>query len=827
MGFLVKCPQCGIALDADEKYIGARVVCDECDFHFILQKNDKEKFTPEDGLNQDSSIYVENVEEYKPECDTIVDFKEFSFEYPPAKLTFAKPVTLIISGKTIEVNSWNDVLVICFDYALAHKNADVLRTFLDRESNFFSKRIILSTSAANLRRPRELSKKVFVETNFSASHIIQIVCGLIKFCGFPLEEFSIRYIPQKINVSVSNQLQNKSTSCKTNEVIKHEIVVSSPIEIFQFYPNVIQALKNQNILLVKDLMMIPESRFLCVDNFEDNKAKAMHILINALKHYFQKSTTGLIPLDLLPLAPTLSPLGKKNWLELSKNYKQVCGKQRSSFQAFDMGELKTIICRDFNSGLIFSAGTIKLLEYKLGRKCSKAEQRELKSAMFRRSDNVYLFPQMVSDEKTIADIIARIKEYFSTYECFSLSILYDEFEHSLHNLINPDSDFRLFLLKTILPHLPDSGKIFGRLQRQICISGNMSEEKIIKILSERIRKILQGYGDAMFIEELCSKLPYLNSSILEMILQEHIADAIEIRVDDLSYWKLIEFFCLPDDFSEYLELTIRAMEEMQAAPSLQTLSEAMDNKYGDGFREIYAIDDDAVFKQVIEVSMKNSEYSWNRNVFVKQNSGHKLNIADEFLQTQQGIFHESEFFDYASKHRGLKNTGMLILTFLRNKCIRLNQTHWISLKDFDNLSNFSVGMATLIAHELELLRGSNAFLSLGTLPEAFLSSLPVLNINKQVFYWNHYLLASIVTHRISKVQVINDDPSPYTVTAMIIPQHVKYQGDVVDLVFQDLRKNHYSFSSADDVFEYLRTHQIRVVKTKKLFARIRAFWGIE
>ena len=514
----------------------------------------------------------------------------------------------------------------------------------------------------------------------------------------------------------------------------------------------------------------------------------------------------------------------KPLIEVSETDKQVPETRITSIQTVDIEALKALICRDFSNGFVFNAGTIKLLENKLGRDCSETEQRELKRIMFKRSDDVYLLPEMVAEDDTIADMTARIREYFAEYGYFSLSILFEEFGYVLKNLTNPDSDFRLFLLKTILP---DDGKIFGRLQRQICIPGNISEEEVTQTLAERIREMLQGYGDAVCIDDLDNELPYLNKSALEMILQEHIADAIEIKVDGLSYWKLVEFFCLPDDFAEYLQLTVSSMEEAQTAPSLQTLSEAMEQQYGEGFREIYAVDDDDVFKQIIKVCIADDQYSWNRNVFAKQNAGQELNVADEFLQTQQGIFHESEFFDYASTHRGLTNTGMLILTFLRNKCIRLDQTHWISLKDFDNFSNFSTDMAEAIARELDLLRGSKAFLPLGTLTEAFLSNLPVFTINEQVFYWNHYLLASVAAHKISEVQVINDEPSPYTVTAMIIPQQVKIQGDVIDYIFQDLRKTHCIFSSANDVFEYLRTHQVRMVKTKKLFARIRDFWGVE
>lgn len=685
MAFFIKCPQCGITLEADEKYIGVMASCAECDFHFTLQKNSGEPTTR-------------------------VELLEFDFTNPPPKLTYAKPVSLVILGETIEVNSWRDIFLYCFNYSLKYEKNKVLRALLDKENNHFSTKLLLSSSITNLRQGKELSENLFLETNFNAVQIIKIVCGLIKFCGFPPEQCLIRY--------VSHETKDTKTSAKISVMRK------------------------------------------------------------------SLGCTG------------------------------------------DIDALRTIIVKEFNKGFVFNTGTIKLLENILGRECSSVELGKLKRVMFKRTDDIYLLPEMVARKDTIAEMTVRVKEYFSTYGCFSLSVLYDEFEHALSNLTNQESDFRLFLLKVILPNSAN-GKIFGRLQRQICIPEDLDEEGVIQKLASLIREILQGYGDAVFIEDLLHELPFLNCFALEMILQEYVADAIAIDVDGMSYWKLLESFCLPDDFADYLQLTVRSMEQVRTAPSLQTLSDVMEQQYGEGFREIYAIDDDDVFKQIVQISLKDGQYCWNRNVLTKQNSKQELNIADEFLQTQRGLFHESDFFDYAETHRGLINTGMLILTFLRNKCIRLDQTHWMSLKEFDELSNFSEEMATQITNDLDLLRGSKAFLSLGILPNAFLSSLPVLTIDGQIFYWNHYLLASIASHRISKIQVINDEPSPYTVTAMAIPKEVAYQGDVIDYVFQDLRKNHCVFSSVDDVFEYLRIHQIRVVKTKKLCARIRTFWGVE
>lgn len=493
----------------------------------------------------------------------------------------------------------------------------------------------------------------------------------------------------------------------------------------------------------------------------------------------------------------------------------------------DITALKIAISHKFHAGFLFNAATIKLLESTLGRECSKGELRDLRREMFKRSDEVYLLPAMVAEEKVIGDLLARIRGFWEAYGCFALSVLYKEFEGKLKNLTNPDSDFRLFLQKAVLPQFPEGGKVFGKLQRQLCIPEDAEEEETIKDLAERVRGVLLENGDAMLQEDLLGNLFYLNAPIIEMLLKESIPDAVEIKLDEQSYWKLIDFFYLPDDFKDFLLEAIRRMESNHAAPSLQALSEAMELQYGVDFRSDYAIDDDDVFKQVIAVNTAGEDYVWNRNVFVKQGACRESNVADEFLQIQRGIFHESDFFAYAEKHRGLTNTGMLILTFLRNKCIRLDQAHWIALQEFDNSSNFSIEMGNAIAQKLSLILGHKAFLPLGTVSDAFLSSLPLLTINGNVFYWNHYMLASIAAKKVSHVKIINDEPSPYTVTAMAIPLEVKYQGDVIDYVFKSLKRECHEFSSADEVFKYLKNNQIRMFKAKKLFARIRDFWGFE
>ena len=330
----------------------------------------------------------------------------------------------------------------------------------------------------------------------------------------------------------------------------------------------------------------------------------------------------------------------------------------------------------------------------------------------------------------------------------------------------------------------------------------------------------------MLNEDLLAELPCLNVDAVEMIIREQIPEAVEILVDELRYWKLLEFFCLPEELGDDLLQIIAAIEQQNKTPSLRMIADRLAELFGDDFRETYALEEDDVLRQVIIKSIHEEKYGWKGNLLVRNGSGHGINVADEFLQGHHGIFHEEEFFGYAASHRGLTNTPTLVCRNLRISCIRLGQHHWIGLADFEQQSDFSVEMVQKLTQELQSRLANRLFLPLGTLPDAFFSELPPLHIQEHVFYWNAYMLASIAEHKLSGVHAVNTEPSPYIVTAMLIPENSDYRGDVIDFVFRALRGAKRQFSTADQVFEYLEQHQVRMRKTSTLLERIRAFWGV-
>lgn len=780
----------------------------------------------------------------------------FTFDAFPKDLDYSQPLSLTMPNGTFPVKYWSEVQDRCFAYAFLHNVAKV-KELADVETPF-RKAVLISRHPETLRKAKMLGGDLYMETNMSAHGIVKSVCGLMAYCGFPVKEFSVTY---RIKSSASPVPESKADAPVSSSEF------SKPLDFSTFTTGItipVRAheafLKHLSVKLERGqshpvTIMVGDSSFqVSINNigFSDPNRKQVLAFLWRKNSPLAKSFQATFPAAYRQLMEDhANRAGVDTVLTVS------CGEQPDVFQ-IDLGtplvECKepdapaqaetaapaqpeattpdvapfiTVLLRDFSAGFEFNDSSVRLLESAVGRSCPESVRKELKRIMFKRYDGIFLLQEMVAEPETLAELKRRIEEYFSHYHAFSLSVLYDEFADRLSALTNPDSDFRLFLLNAILPELPEGGDIFGRQQKQICIPGASSQREVLEFLAEQFREKLRENGDAVLMDELLAELPCLNFAAAEDILREQIPDAVEIKMDGLQYWKLLESFCLPEDFGEILGQIIGGIEQQGKIPSLQAVATGLEVQYGNDFREIYALDDDEVFRQVIFKSIGNGDYTWKNNLLVKRAEKRETNVADEFLQTRHGIFEETEFFDYAAQHRGLTNSSMFICCYLRPRCIRLDMSHWLSLADFEKLADFTAETAAKMTQLLKSRLAHQLFLPLGTLPNAFYSELPPIHIQDRPFYWNEYLLASIAEHKLPALQVANTDPSPYTVTAMVLPDVNDYDGDdVIGFVFRALRRASSRFDSADQVFEYLKEHKVRMTKTKKLMDRINSFWGL-
>ena len=186
--FTLKCPHCGVRLEADEKDIGENISCGECDFHFILSGISGSSLNI--GLNK----------------STINNSFSFTFSTPPVRLIYAKPFILTTPNGKFDVSNWSNVLLKCCEYVL-ERCPERIKSLLNHDTPF-RKTILFATQKSLLRRPREIADGIYLEMNYSAHAIGQIVCDLVKYCELPPEDFSVAY---SVSENIAEEAIGEST----------------------------------------------------------------------------------------------------------------------------------------------------------------------------------------------------------------------------------------------------------------------------------------------------------------------------------------------------------------------------------------------------------------------------------------------------------------------------------------------------------------------------------------------------------------------------------------------------------------------------------------
>ena len=446
-----------------------------------------------------------------------------------------------------------------------------------------------------------------------------------------------------------------------------------------------------------------------------------------------------------------------------------------------IARIRSVILRDYPNGIVLSNSIVALLEKELGERFDERYMDRVRLDMFSRNDGTLLFPEMVMGADSLAQMKCRARELLDCYGMFAYETLRAEFGAEIRNL-DDNRDFVKFFERFATEDLgviiagDKREKIYGKM----CfggLNGNVESdvESIIKTfdtigkLKDCVRDKLVERGDAMSVAELFEQLPYLSRDVIEHVGEKLMPDVVTFELDGVRYLKLLEAFYLPDDFTRVVSDFIEVVEASRGVVSIVLLNAELERRYCEGFRVNFALEDDSVFKQVVLKSFKGSDHKWNRDMFLPHGKRKESNVAEMFLQSHQDIFHEEEFFKYARESRGINETGMLILTFLRKHCIRMSKEWWISLDGFDRKFGFTDIQYNEIGNVLNASVGNSRFKSIVALGDDVYERLPALRCDGKEYAWNPYVLTSVAVHRVRSARVVNDEPSPYTVTAMILP----------------------------------------------------------
>ena len=486
-----------------------------------------------------------------------------------------------------------------------------------------------------------------------------------------------------------------------------------------------------------------------------------------------------------------------------------------------IGQLAKDIRANYPNGFDFKETSRRLVGERVGKSFGDAEADRLKGQMFQCADGLWLFSDMVISDDALRRMKERAMGFLSEDGYFSMDALHAEFEAEMRN-IDDGRDFDAFFAKFVAGDV--RGVVRGHGEWRVCFAASMSEASGWETIVRRIREVLKDCGDAVSVEDIIVQMPSLVRGVVVRLAREQMEDAVVFDAGGVEYIKLLESYYLPDDFSEVVSGFVETTEASQNVVSVVLLEAELDGRYGDGFRVNYGLEDDSVFKQVVAKSFTGKDHGWNRDMFTRNGQG--INVIDEFVNLRKGVFHEEEFFGYAHEKRGLDNHASLVCQYLRTRCIRLNRTMWISVDDFTKRGILDADSLNNVKLFLKSQLGTSSMLHIGLIPDMVIASLPPVSIEGCKYPWNAYSLTSVAKHLIKELNIVNDEPSPYYVTAILLPDGVDVdrQG-IVEHVFEVCKTSGLIPQSADEAFDYLKARQVRMTKTLKLMEKIRAYWS--
>lgn len=215
--FALKCPRCGIELEAEEKHIGLDVKCGDCNHIFPLKKPlvSKNKMT---SLAQNEEIVAFSAEDIS--------------------LAYTKPVRMYIADREYEVNAWKAVwrIVITWLFDTYANDFDIL---VDSQFSDITRRIYLRSTSGQLIAPTKISDDLWLESNFSANEVVSLSRELIELFDLSASTVNVVYTRKKVaprgSASKETPIQELLFQDDTNEdkfITKSEFVKHADYSFF-------------------------------------------------------------------------------------------------------------------------------------------------------------------------------------------------------------------------------------------------------------------------------------------------------------------------------------------------------------------------------------------------------------------------------------------------------------------------------------------------------------------------------------------------------------------------------------------------------------------
>lgn len=259
-------------------------------------------------------------------------------------------------------------------------------------------------------------------------------------------------------------------------------------------------------------------------------------------------------------------------------------------------ELRSALIQEYPKGILFTPTALRLLQGKWP-EATVERLDSLKAEMFHLSDDVWLFTEQVMDAETLRDFPKLVNTWLHEAGYLTLHALRMKFEgrlRVLHTATEYEAFFDYFFQDPAWRLLRESG--IRALQH--------SNAELLRTLLERdasrVSSMVEDAGGALRCSDALAELPHLDGESLAVIMKMFAPDVHEVDLYGEPGWQKLDTVHLPDDFSGKLTRIMELLLELGFKATLDNLNFALSMAYEVGFRKEYALEDEALFRRVVE-----------------------------------------------------------------------------------------------------------------------------------------------------------------------------------------------------------------------------------
>ena len=765
--------------------------------------------------------------------------------------TGTQPIALYCGKEVVKVANWRDVFIKAVD-GLAERN---IGSLVAAAKNFGNSYVALSST--KMRSPFEHASGVWIDLYLDPPSLIRNTRRLFKGCGVDLSCVGVVFAErgtvatEKEEAPLRNDFAAKAERIGgslyqySNERVRHQNFGGKyPVMLF-VDGDEYELEGNWRNILVKTVDALDRiNRDNLIESVKNFSASYFAMSDKGMHCPYRHVASGvcvdkcLDPINCVYYSRKLfqmcgTPLGDIGIVYVDRNADVGVVAQGRKNVSEDGGTapiLEGDIRKNYVAGFDFSESSKRLVEERTGCVFSNASVHVLQNKMFERKDGLWFFEDQISGAELRSEISAQCQRWLEENPIVNLTQFVDMVWNRVSNLVD---DFDRGKYAEYAIRQSDFGRrcdFNGKRGGRFCFCAEVGADAAKKAFAGKVETVLRDRCDVVPVSELADLFPMVSADWMIGNLPELLSDIILEDMGNRSMaFKLLEFYYLPDDFSDVFHSVTEELASDDEVLSVARILSALSDRYGYDFKDNFALSENA-FKQ-IATHVDREHRGWTGAILGGVVDGGKERLTFKQIVEKQfpRVFSHEEFYQFGATawgwsedHRAWHHKQ------LWNGFIRYDADHWSPVDYFKKSTGWTEYLEEKIGCAMQTLLGTSPFFPVSKVPQQFLDNLPDLKMDGKSVRWTLELLASVAYFCLPCLRVLNHAEAPYAVSSLLVPPDVAADTDGVAYMVRvfKLRNPHAPGGDFGDVayqgqaMKFLLENDVRQKASQKLQSEI-------